>query len=417
LPADRYEEWAEDRRKQLRRLDVALLVELADIYEERGEYGPAIEALRRVTAEEPAHEEAHAGLMRLYALVGNNGEALTQYGRLEETLSRELGTEPAASSRALREEIRAGRFPPTEGQSLTSRFEVPPKAAKHNLPATRSSFVGRETELRNVKRSLAMTRLLTLTGAGGCGKTRLALEVARELIGAYPDGVWLVELASLSDGALVAHAVASVLGVKEQPDRSLTDAVVDYLRDKRALLVLDNCEHLIDAVASFADTLLNSCPHLRVLATSRESLNVEGELNWLVPSLSVPSLVQSPRLEELAGYESVRLFVERAHHRNPAFSLTFENAPTVARICGRLDGIPLAIELAAARVGLSVEQIAQRLDDSLRLLTSGSRTASPRQRTLRGTLDWSYELLSEPEQDYSDGSQCSQEGGRWRQRR
>ena len=349
-------------------------------------------------SEEPTREEAHVGLMRLYALAGNSGEALAQYGRLEETLSRALGTEPAASSRALREEITAGRFPPTEGQFLTSSSEGPPDAGKHNLPAPRSSFVGRETELRNVKRDLAMTRLLTLTGVGGCGKTRLALEMARELVGAYPDGVWLVELAALSEGALVAQALASVLGMQEQPDRSLTDALVDFLRTKRALLVLDDCEHLVDAVSRLADVLLDSCHHLRVLATSRESLNVEGELSWLVPSLSAPSLLQSPKVEELAGYESVRLFVERARHRNPAFSLTPENSHAVARICGRLDGIPLAIELAAARVGLSVEQIATRLDDSLRLLSAGSRTASPRQRTLRGTLDWSYELLSMPEQ-------------------
>jgi NB-ARC domain len=242
-----------------------------------------------------------------------------------------------------------------------------------------------------------MTKLLTLTGAGGCGKTRLALEVARGLVGACPDGVWLVELAPLSEGVLVAHALASVLGVNEQPDRSLTDALVDFLGAKRALLVLDNCEHLVDAVARFVDTLLDSCSHLRVLATSRESLNVEGELNWLVPSLSVPSLGQSPRVEELERYESVRLFVEQARHRNPDFSLTSENANAVARICEQLEGIPLAIELAAARVGLSVEQIAARLDDSLRLLSAGSRTASPRQRTLRGTLDWSHALLSEPE--------------------
>ena len=210
--------------------------------------------------------------------------------------------------------------------------------------------------------------------------------------------MWLVELAPLSEGDLVAQAVASVLGVQEQPERSLTDTLVNFLRDRRVLLVLDNCEHLIDSVARFVDALLNSCPNLSVVATSRESLNVEGELNWLVPSLSVPSLVQSPRPGELAGYESVRLFVERARHRNPAFSLTPENAPAVAMICERLDRIPLAIELAAARVGLSVEEIAVRLDDSLRILTTGSRTASSRQRTLRGTLDWSYALLSESEQ-------------------
>jgi predicted ATPase/DNA-binding SARP family transcriptional activator len=397
LPADRYEEWAEDRRQQLRRLDLALLVELADIYEERGEYAPAIEALTRVTAEEPAHEEAHAALMRLYALAGRQAEALRQYERLEGALFRELGVGPNASSRALREEISSNDFLLKGRRNRGIPPGDPASLGRHNLPATRSSFVGRETELRNVKRDLAMTRLLTLTGAGGCGKTRLALEVARELVGAYPDGVWLVELAPLSEGALVAHEVARVLEVQEQPDRSLTDALVDYLRAKQMLLVLDNCEHLIDSVARFADTLLNSSLHLRLLATSRENLNVEGELNRLVKSLSAPSLLQSPRVEELAGYESVRLFVERARLRNPAFSLTPENAQAVARICERLGGIPLAIELAAARVGLSVEQIATRLDDSLNLLTTGSRTASPRHRTLRGTLDWSYALLSERE--------------------
>jgi len=209
--------------------------------------------------------------------------------------------------------------------------------------------------------------------------------------------VWFVELAPLSDGEWVAKAVAAALGVPEQPERSIGETLADFLRTKRALLILDNCEHLIDAVARLADILLNSCIHLKVLATSRESMNVEGELNWTVPSLSVPSLERPPTVEELEGYESVRLFVERARHRSPSFFLTSENTQAVARICNRLEGMPLAIELAAARVGLSVEEIATRLDHSLRLLTTGSRTASPRQRTLKGTLDWSYELLSEAE--------------------
>ncbi len=402
LPGDRYEEWAEGRREELRRLYLALLFELGDLFEERNEPEAAVETLQRAATEEPTLEEVHAGLIRLYALSDRRTQALTQYERLREALSNRLGTEPSASTRRLYEEIAAGRFPLGKPNAPTVEEPSPLEVGKHNLPAPRTSFVGREPELRNVKRDLAMTRLLTLTGAGGCGKTRLALEVARELIGAYPDGVWLVELAPLSEGALVAHEVAGVLGMQEQPERSLTDALVDFLRAKRALLVLDNCEHLIDAVARLADVLLDSCLHLRVLATSRESLNVEGELNWLVPSLSAPSLLQSPKVEELAGYESVRLFVERARHRNSAFSLTSENANAVARICGRLDGIPLAIELAAARVGLSVEQIAVRLDDSLRLLSVGSRTASPRQRTLRGTLDWSYELLSKPQRRLFD---------------
>ena len=400
LPEDRYEEWAEDRREELRRQYLALLVELADRYEERGEHEAAVEALRRVATIDPTQEDAHAELMRLYAVSDRRAHALAQYERLRKALSERLGTEPSASTRRLRDEIAAGRFPPSEPAASAvdaPAIEEPLDAGRHNLPAPRSSFIGRERELREVKRDLAMTRLLTLTGAGGCGKTRLALEVARDLVGAYPDGVWLVELAPLSEGALVAQAVAAALGVQEQPERSLTDTLVDFLRTKRALLVLDNCEHLVDAVSRLADTLLNSSLHLKVLATSRESLNVEGELNWLVPSLSAPRMWAAPTVEELAGYESVRLFVERARHRNPALSFTSENADAVAKICGWLDGIPLAIELAAARVGLSVEQIATRLDDSLKLLTAGSRTASPRQRTLRGTLDWSYELLSEPE--------------------
>ena len=256
--------------------------------------------------------------------------------------------------------------------------------------------MGRQTEIIEVKRALAMTRLLTLTGAGGCGKTRLALEVSRDLVRAYPDGVWLVELASLSEGELVPKALAEAVGTQEQPGRQITEVLVESMRTKEQLVVMDNCEHLIEATAHLVDTLLDACPRLRVLATSREPLDVAGELNWPVPSLSVPDGHPST-VEEMESYESVRLFVERAHHRNPAFSLTPQNAPAVARICERLDGIPLAIELAAARVGLSVEQIAQRLDDALGLLSSGSRTASPRQRTLRGTLDWSYALLSEPE--------------------
>ena len=397
LPGDRYEEWAEGRREELRRLYLELLVELAGICEERDEHEAAVDALRRVATEEPTQEEAHAALMRLYVLSDRRTQAMVQYEQLRKALSEKLGTDPSASTHHLYEEIAAGRFPPSK-PNAPAMEKSPLEVGKYNLPAPRTSFIGREPELLKLKRDLAMTRLLTLTGAGGCGKTRLALEVARELVGAYPDGVWLVELASLSEGVLVAQAVAAALGVKEQPDRSLSDTLADFLRTKQALLVLDNCEHLIDAVARFADTLLNSCPHLRVLATSRESLNVEGEFNWLVPSLSVPDLLRSPRVEELTGYESVRLFVERARHRNRAFSLTPENASAVARICERLEGIPLAIELAAARVGLSVEQIATRLDDSLSLLTTGSRTASPRQRTLRGTLDWSYALLSEPEQ-------------------
>ena len=268
----------------------------------------------------------------------------------------------------------------------------------HNLPAQRSSFVGRERETLEVKRELATTRLLTLTGAGGSGKTRLALEVARDLVQAYPDGVWLVELAPLSEGAMVPKAVAEALKISERPQEPLADTLVEVLRDRRLLLVLDNCEHLIEATARLADKLLDSCPRVRILATSREALGLEGEARWLVPPLSVPDQQRTLTRQELEGYESVRLFVERARGRDPAFTLSPHNALTVAEVCRRLDGMPLAVELAAGRVGtLSLEQILERLKDALGLLTRGRRTAAPRHRTLKGTLDWSYDLLSEDE--------------------
>jgi predicted ATPase/DNA-binding CsgD family transcriptional regulator len=258
--------------------------------------------------------------------------------------------------------------------------------------------VGREREMVEVERELAMTRLLTITGAGGSGKTRLALEVARDLLEAYPNGVWLVELAPLSEEALVPKAVAEALEMPERPGEPLTDTLAEILRDRQLLLILDNCEHLLEATARLVDKLLDACPRLRIMATSREAIGVEGEIRWLVPPLSVPEPQGTPSSEELEGYESVRLFVERARGRDPSFSLSPHNAVAVAEICRKLEGIPLAIELAAARIGtLSLEQIAERLGGALELLTHGGRTAVPRQRTLKGTLDWSYDLLSEDE--------------------
>ena len=260
--------------------------------------------------------------------------------------------------------------------------------------------MGREQDLIELKRDLAMTQLMTLTGAGGSGKTRLALEVARGLIETYPDGVWLVELAPLSEEALVPKAVAEALQVPERPAESLSDTLADALANRQLLLLVDNCEHLIEATARLADRLLDSCPRLRILATSREALGVEGEARWLVPPLSAPEPQGTASSEELEGYESVRLFVERARRRDPSFSLGPENTIAVAEICRRLEGIPLAIELAAARVGaFSLEQISERLEGSFDLLTHGGRTAVPRHRTLRGTFDWSHDLLSESEKE------------------
>jgi predicted ATPase/DNA-binding CsgD family transcriptional regulator len=273
----------------------------------------------------------------------------------------------------------------------------------HNLPASLTPLIGREQESAEIARLLATTRLLTLTGAPGVGKTRLALEVGDALGDAFPDGVWLVELAPLADPDLVPQAIATVLRVREQPSRSAPDTLADVLRGRRVLLLLDNCEHLIDACADLANGLLRTCPYLVILATSREPLGIDGETTWHVPSLALPEVDTldagraggAPTLAECA---SVRLFVERARAARPQFSLTGVHASAVARICRRLDGIPLALELAAARVtALSVDQIASRLDDRFHLLTGGSRTALPRQQTLRATVDWSYDLLSETE--------------------
>ena len=396
VPEDRYEDWTEERRAELRSLYLALLIELAGLYEERGEFGLAVEALDSVAKCEPLHEEAYAGPMRLHSLSDRWEEALLdRYGQLQETLSRKLGAEPGTATRRLPDEKVEAGFPEIHP---AGRPEEPPDLTQHNLPAPRTSFVGREREMLDVKRELAMTRLLTLTGAGGSGKTCLALEVARDLVGAYPDGVWLVELAGLSEGELVPQAVAEVLAVREQPHQPLTDALVDALRDKEMLLVLDNCEHLVGACAGLMNSLLNSCPRVRVLATSREVLGVTGEVNLLVPPLSSPDLCGSISWSELERYESARLFLERARQRDPNFALTSQNARAVAEVCSNLEGIPLAIELAAARMGvLTVQRIAQRLGCSLGLLTTGVRMATARHRTLRGTLDWSHELLSEEE--------------------
>src|SRR5215207_908331 len=274
-----------------------------------------------------------------------------------------------------------------------------------NLPAALGSFIGREREIAEVKQLLSSNRLVTLTGAGGSGKTRLALKVAQELSGKFEHGAWLAELSSLFESALVPQTIASTLNIREQPGRLLMDSLVDYLSQRQSLLVMDNCEHLISACAQFAETMLQKCPGLKVLATSREALGIAGEVIWTVPSLSLP--VQQPWMNPASAHdavaryaesESVQLFVVRATSISPDFKLTPENGAWVAEICRRLDGMPLAIELAAARVRtLSVQQIAQRLDDRFHLLIGGNRTAEPRQQTLAATLDWSYALLSDVE--------------------
>ena len=285
----------------------------------------------------------------------------------------------------LARQARLGELPETET-----------KVALNNLPAVLTTFIGREKEQAEILQLIGTHRLVTLTGSGGVGKTRISLKVGGQVLYEYPNGVWLVELAPLSDPELLPQTVASVFGMVTRATRSHTELLIDFLRPKTALLILDNCEHLLDASAHFADILLKHCPQLKILATSREALGILGEIVYPMPSLRLPDIQQT--LEIFGSYESVRLFEERARLAQPDFQLTLENASSVAQICSRLDGIPLAIELAAARVNMfSTAQIAARLDDRFHLLIAGSRTALPRQQTLRASIDWSWNLISGPE--------------------
>jgi predicted ATPase/DNA-binding SARP family transcriptional activator len=432
------EEWALQEREVRQQAYLQALETLAALALAGGDPGGAERHLRRAVAVDPLRESAERALMQALALGGNYAAALLVYRELRLLLHRELNAEPDAATTALfqqlraaaREKAAAGKVkglpatldPLERGLPPCLRPESPLRrsleAVPNNLPLPLTSFIGREDQMAEIEQWLAAYRLVTLTGSGGCGKTRLALEVATLVLEAYPAGAWFIELASLADPALVPQTVATALGVRESPGHPLTETLGEYLRPRQVLLVLDNCEHLLGACARLAEALLRRCPKLRILTTSREALASAGEMAYRVPSLSLPLSVESgtlsverptlaapsdlstpnPQPPTLMQYEAVRLFLERATAARPAFRLTEANAPVVAEVCRRLDGLPLAIELAAARVKvLSVEQIAARMEDLFRLLTGGRRAALPHQQTLRATLDWSYALLSEPE--------------------
>ncbi len=396
LPGDLYQDWASSRRDDLRNQQLSLLLRLARLAESAGERGEAIEVLHRALAGDPLLEEAHVELMGVLARSGQRQQALRQYDQLRQILKRELDAEPDESSRSAYEDILAGR--------VRIRDEAPATAvsldtARHNVPTSLTTFIGRRTAINSVRETLASGRLMTLTGAGGTGKTRLALEVARGEVSEHPDGVWFIELASIASGVEAIQTLAVTLSIEERTDHALIDLVCDWLSRKRLLLVLDNCEHIIDAAAGITHAILARCPHVRILTTSREPLGVPGETVWLVPPLALPVGEGDRSAAALGGVEAVQLFVERARARLPEFRLSDDNAPCIDEICRRLGGLPLAIELAAARVGvLSLQDMAARLENALGLLTSGTRTAEPRQKTLRGALDWSYNLLDGHEQ-------------------
>ena len=393
-----FDDWQVSQARDLHTETVNALEKLVDWHvgrEEGSGLGKAIGHARRCLELDRTNEGIHRKLMESYAKTRRRTAALGQYEECVRILREELGTSPQEETVQLYEAIKSNQV----GSIKVPSYE-PSDTSNNNLPRQLTSFIGRKREMGEVKSLLSTTYLLTLTGSGGCGKTRLALEVAAAVAEDFPDGVWLVELASLMDPAFVPQEVASILDVNEQPGRSFMNTLSDYLRSKELLLVLDNCEHLIEACATLSHTLLRACPNLKIMATSREGLGITGETTLTVPSLSTPQpdRIQSIETSDLKGFEAIGLFIDRAVAALPAFTLTDHNAPAVVGICHRLDGIPLTIELAAARVkSLSVEEIKTRLDDNFRLLTGGSRTALPRQQTLRATIDWSYNLLSNSE--------------------
>jgi predicted ATPase/DNA-binding SARP family transcriptional activator len=394
LPEDRYEEWTLARREALQAAYLELLLDLGRIYAARQEYPAGIETLQRLLGVDGGNEEAHAALMRLYAANGQRQQALRQYELLRKKLQVELEVEPSSATQELYEAIQSGKLDGARPAADLQSTPIP----HHNLPSQLSSFIGREKEMAEVGRLLGQTRLLTLTGVGGTGKTRLALAIASQVIDGFEYGAWLAELAPLNDPALILYTLTGLFGLRQESVRPLQDTLNNYLRGKSLLLLLDNCEHLVKEAARLTDEILRAAPQVKVLATSREALGLGGEIAYPVPSLQTPDAKRLPPMSEMMKLDAVRLFVERARAAQPAFALTEASATAVAQICQRLDGIPLAIELAAARVKvLSAEHIAGRLDNRFRLLTGGSRNALPRHQTLHALIEWSYGLLSEPE--------------------
>ncbi|MCW3099979.1 MAG: hypothetical protein JWL77_5597 [Chthonomonadaceae bacterium] len=410
------EEWVLPEREAREQSYLLALERLAEEQMARHESQKAVVLLRHVLAVDPLREATRMALMEALVAGGDYAAAILVYRELRLLLHRELNIEPAPATTARFRDFQAAArrraLPRSSALPLrTGSAERPPSHIPHPI----TDVIGREQEVYEVEVCLASARLMTLTGVGGVGKTRLAIQIASESADCYPDGVWFVDLAPLANSALVAQAVVLALELREVPGRPLPDVLVDYLRPKHLLLVLDNCEHLVEECARIADRLLKECPHLRILTTSRQPLGIPGEVAWRVPSLALPSEPFLPNtaeesqtrerdpewktpVSEWMEYSAIRLFVERARQNQPSFHSTPHNMQAIVQICRRLDGIPLALELAAARMNaFSPEQIALRLHDRFRLLIGGDRTL-PRQQTLQATMDWSYRLLTEEEQ-------------------
>ncbi|MEN4042915.1 MAG: tetratricopeptide repeat protein [Anaerolineaceae bacterium] len=371
--------------------------------EDWGEHGPLFVrmALHTAVVEERKDDYVGPQLNRVARLLdaGHGGQALLTravYDLVIDELPQDVTLTDLGEHR-LKDLVRPEEIFQLTAADLLNEF--PPiktlSNLPNNLPVSVTSFVGREREINEVKRLLSTNRLVTLTGPGGTGKTRLALQVAGELLETYPHGIWFVELAGLTDPAHIPAATVAALRINSSTGLPYRQMLFEYLRSKQALVIFDNCEHLVECSANLIDELLHACPGLRVMATSREILGAMGEVNFRCPSLSMPDMRKLPQSIEQCNSEAMQLFIERAATADPNFVVTPQSLPLIAQVCQRLDGIPLAIELAAARLRmLSLEGIASRLDDTFRLLTGGSRTVLPRQQTLRASIDWSYTLLS-----------------------
>ena len=367
-----------------------------------GRHDHVVAELEALVGANPYRERLWAQLMLALYRSGRQADALAAYQRLRHLLGQELGIAPSPELVRLEEAVLLQKpeldwVPPLDAPRHASEPAGASPAPPHNLPRPRSSFIGRHRELDELDKLLEAHGLVTVVGPGGVGKTRLAVEVGRRVGARFPDGTWLVELAALTDPSLVPNAMATAIGLEEEPGRAALDTLVDATASRRALILLDNCEHVIEAAAALADSLLGASATLTVLATSREPLRIEGEVVWRPQALPVPPEGVAAAQEALR-FDAVRLFCERANDQG-ALGLDADNAAPVAELCRRLDGIPLAIELAAARAGaLAPEQMLAHLEDRFALLNQGRRTALPRHQTLEAAIDWSYDLLAPAEQ-------------------
>lgn len=391
-----FNEWAIARAETLRREFASSLETLIEDYGTRNQASLAIPYAQRLIELDPLHEAAHRKLMRLYALTDQQAAAIQQYRALEKLLRKELNVDPQPETRELYKRIRKREFEPVPGEERIPGRET--GKPKHNLPIHLTTFIGREKEIDAISKLISHNRLVTLIGAGGIGKTRLALRTGQSLLSQYPDGVWYIPLESLTDEDLVPQTVVSLLEIPQVPEHSIVEALANELQRKNLLLILDNCEHVLDACAQLAERLLKNCPGLYLLATSREALRLEGEAFYQLGPLAIPDPGVTRPIEALAQYGSIRLFTERAKLVISDFALTNANIGTVVKICERLDGIPLAIELAAAHMDIfTLEELLSQLNRSFDLLVSEARSVLPRHQTMRTSIDWGWNLLSEPE--------------------